>query len=62
MDTKHSGCWYCGSKSQEVLVAIQKNIIDKDGKSSSGGYALCNTCAAASVLDQRVPVEQRRVS
>mgnify|MGYP001611599938 FL=1 len=60
MEIKHSGCWYCGSKSQEILVAVQKNVITRDGKSSSGGYALCDVCKQAPVLDQRVPVEQRR--
>lgn len=60
MEIKHCGCWYCGTKSQPVLKAIQKRIIDKDGKSSSGGYALCDVCFDASVLEQRVPAEQRR--
>ncbi len=60
MEIKHGGCWYCASKSQETLTAIQKQVIDKDGKLTSGGYALCDTCKAASVLDQRIPLEQRR--
>lgn len=60
MEIKHGGCWYCGSKAQPILNAVQKNVIDKDGKSSSGGYALCVVCEKAPVLDQRVPVEQRR--
>lgn len=60
MQVKHEGCWYCGSKSQEILTAVQKPIITPSGASTVGGYALCDTCAKAPVLDQRVPVEQRR--
>jgi|GraSoiStandDraft_11_1057310.scaffolds.fasta_scaffold2317998_1 hypothetical protein len=57
---KHGGCWYCGSKKQPILRATQKQIIDRDGKSSQGGAALCDICFAAPILDQRVPMEQRR--
>ena len=50
----------CASKAQPILEAIQKQIITTDGKTSSGGYALCSICVNASTLDLRVPVEQRR--
>lgn len=59
-DIKHSGCWYCASTSQEVLNAQQKRIIDREGKESSYSVAVCDLCAKAPVLDQRIPVEQRR--
>lgn len=60
MEVKHGGCWYCASKAQETLEVVQKQIIDKDGKSSSGDYALCAVCVNASVLDLRVPTDSRR--
>lgn len=59
MEIKHGGCWYCGAKSQLILESVQKQIIDREGKSSSGAYALCDICKKASVLDQRIPIEQR---
>lgn len=60
MEIKHDGCWYCGSKQQPILKATQKTIIDANGKQLTGGYALCDECIKAPVLDQRIPVEQRR--
>lgn len=62
MEVKHGGCWYCASKAQLILEAIQKQIIGTDGKSSSGGYALCKVCLNVSVLDLRVPLESRRAA
>jgi radical SAM superfamily enzyme len=61
MEIKHGGCWYCAARTQPVLTAIQKQVIDKDGKSSTGGYALCDVCVGAPMLDQRIPMEQRQV-
>ncbi len=60
MEIKHGGCWYCGSKSQSILKAIQKPIIDQDGNREVYAVALCDTCITAQVLDQRVPKQQRR--
>lgn len=60
MEIKHGGCWYCGSKSQPILKAMQKTTIGTTGSETKGGYAVCDECAKVPVLDQRIPVEQRR--
>ena len=53
---KHSGCWYCASKAQEVLTAHRKKIVSVDGKASVFGVALCDLCGAAPVLESAHPV------
>lgn len=62
MDHKHGGCWYCSSTNQQVLTALQKRIIDKDGNESSYSVAICDVCTKAPVLDQRIPMEQRKAA
>lgn len=61
----HKGCWYCGGRNpgNTPLRSIVKTTIEPDGHKDSGhttGFALCDTHAAAPVLDLRVPPEQRK--
>lgn len=62
MEIKHGGCWYCASKKDEILTVRNIRVIDNQGKESSGSYALCSVCVKAPVLDQRVPMEQRKAA
>lgn len=59
---KHGGCWYCGTKNQETLHSIQKNVIAFDGKSSRQGVSICDACQQSDTLDLRVPIESRHAN
>lgn len=61
----HKGCWYCGgrNKGDTPLSSIVKPTIEPDGHKDHGhttGFALCDNCAPAPILDLRVPFTERK--
>lgn len=54
-EVKHDGCFYCGSRDEQVLKSVVRLVIHKNGREDAmAPVALCSVCIKADVIDLRV--------
>jgi hypothetical protein len=60
-ETKHDGCYFCGSRGEPILKSVVKTVIHKNGREDHmAPVALCSVCIKAPVIDLRA-APQREV-
>ncbi len=54
METKHGGCYFCGTFKEPVLKSVVRKVIHKSGREDAAApVALCSVCIKADIIDMR---------